>query len=81
MDGRDSPMGTIAFRQRLIEDPCRILLNPLHRTTKLDIGIGILHIGDRRRDTQILPNILIFLAIGGMREFEIGSIPHKPHGR
>ena len=76
-----APWRTIALRQCLIEGTSGVLFIPLHHATKLGIGIGIIRIGDRHRDTRIPPNILIFLTIGGMREFELGSIPHKPHGR
>ena len=76
-----APGCTIAFGQRLLEGTSGVLFNPLHNAAKLGIDIGIFHIGDRHRDTRVPPNIPLFLAIGGMGEFEIVSIPYKPHGQ
>jgi hypothetical protein len=76
-----APGRTIALHQCLIEGTSGVLFNPLHHAAKLGIGRGIIRIGDRHRDMRIPLNMLLFLAIGGMREFERGSIPHKLHGR
>src|SRR5260221_672710 len=76
-----APGRIIAFGQRLIEGASRVLFNVLHHPAKLGIGIRIIHIGDRHCDARVVPNIPVFLAVGGMRELEILSIPHKPHGR
>src|SRR5260370_41600187 len=76
-----APRPTIVFRQRIIESTCWVLFNPLHNTTKLGIGIGIIHISDRNSNTRVPLNILILPSGGSGREFEMLSIPQKPHGR
>lgn len=71
----------IASGQFLIEGSSRIFFNALHHPAKFGIGVGIIHISDRYCDPRIVPNILVYLAIRGMREFEILPILDKPHGR
>src|SRR5436189_134654 len=66
--------------QRIVKGPARIVVNLINHTTKLGIGIGSINICDGDSYTRVTLDIVVFLAIGCMRELHMFTIPQKPHG-